>query len=158
MPASNIITGNAASQPEVGGFSEIGSFKGLSTDDKHRNIPPNLVQATSLTIADKTTNYTALSTELGTLFTNAGAAGTVVISLPAAVVGMQYRGLVRAAQALRFDPNGSEVIGNPTAGSADGGAGKYITSSTVGAAIHLVCVATGRWDVLSVKGTWTQEP
>jgi hypothetical protein len=64
------------------------------------------------------------------------------------------RGHVRAAFALRFDPNGSEIIANATAGSADGTAGQYTGSSTVGASIELVCLTAGRWEVQSVKGTW----
>lgn len=95
--------------------------------------------------------------ESGTTFTNNGASATVTLTLPAATVGLHYTALVRTAQALRFDPNGSEIIGHMTAGSADGGAGKYTGSSTVGAAIHLLCVVAGRWEVADVKGTWTLE-
>jgi len=154
---SNIIAANANGQPEATSLSQVGAFKSLDTTDKHQQVPVSLVQGTSLTVAAKTANYTALESESGALFTNAGAAGTVVISLPAAAVGLHYRGLVRASQALRFDPNGTDVIAHMTAGSADGGAGKFTGSSTMGAALHLVCTAAGRWDIASVKGTWTLE-
>ena len=120
-------------------------------------IPINRLRQTYLNIVEKTANYTATEAESGSLYENTGATGTVVISLPAATVGLEYRAHVCAAFALRLDPNGSQIIGNPTAGSADGGGGRYISSSTVGAAIHLVCMATGRWEVQAVKGTWALE-
>lgn len=151
------IPANANGQTEATALSGVGNFIVLNPDDKWGQCPRSLVQGTSLDVSAKTANYTVTAAESGTLFTNAGASGTVVLALPAAVAGLHYRALVRASQALRFDPNGTDVIAHMTAGSADGGAGKYTGSSTLGAAIHLVCTADGRWDVVSVKGTWTLE-
>lgn len=108
-------------------------------------------------VAAKTASHTVLTSEVGTIFTNEGATGTVVLSLPAATVGLHYRAIVRAAFALRFDPQSGEVISHTTAGTADGGAGKYTGSSTLGADIELVCVTAGRWEANANKGTWTLE-
>lgn len=151
-----MTAGNANGQTETTALSAVAQFMGLDAADKWVQVPAEQVRG--IPIATKTANHTATAEESGTLFTNAGATGTVVIALPAAVVGLHYRGMVRASQALRFDPNGTDVISHITPGSADGGAGKYTGSSTVGAALHLVCTATGRWDITSVKGTWTLEP
>jgi hypothetical protein len=151
MPAEN-----ATSQPEVTALETADHLIGLDGTG-WVTVPTSAIRAALQPVLTKTANHTLTLPENGSLVTNAGASGTVVLTLPAATVGLEYRGHVRAAFALRFDPNGSEVIGNPTAGSADGGAGKYIGSSTVGAAIHLVCSTAGRWEVQSVKGTWTLE-
>jgi hypothetical protein len=147
---------NATSQPEVTAMEDADAIIGLDGTGWVQ-IPVSLMRQAFHKVLTKTANHTLTTAESGSLVCNTAAAGTVVIALPAATVGLEVRGHIRAAFALRFDPNGSEVIGNPTAGSADGGAGKYIGSSTVGASIHLICMAAGRWEVQTVKGTWTLE-
>ena len=147
-----MATENANAQTEAAALSEVGNFLALDSADAWLQVPlPVFLLHRS---SAKTADHTATTAENGTLFHNTGASGTVVISLPAATVGLRYRGHVRAAFALRFDPNGSEIIANATAGSADGTAGQYTGSSTVGASIELVCLTAGRWEVQSVKGTW----
>lgn len=106
-------------------------------------------------VAVTTSTRTVTAEETGTTFTNEGASGTVTLNLPAATVGLHYHGVVNAAQSLRFDPNGSEIMGHMTAGSSAGTAGQYTGSSTVGAAIHIKCIKAGYWEVVSAKGTWT---
>ncbi len=149
-------TANATSQPALAlanadqliGLDSLGGWGQVDAQDLRK-----------LNVLTKTADYTLLTADSGSLITNTGATGTVVISLPAATVGLHYRFQNRAAQALRIDPNGSEVIANNTVNSADGGAGKYIGTATtaVGASIHLVCLAAGRWDIFSSRGTWTLE-
>jgi hypothetical protein len=151
MPAEN-----ATSQTEVAAMRTADAIIGLDGTGWVQ-IPTNLIHQSYCPVLTKVADYTLTTDDSGSLVCNTGATGTVVISLPAATVGLEFRAHVRAAFALRLDPTVSQVIGNPTAGSADGGAGKYIGSSTVGASIHLVCLATGRWDVQAVKGTWTLE-
>lgn len=82
----------------------------------------------------------------GRLITNTGAAGTVVLALPQATVGLHLFINNIANQLLRADPSGVEVIGT-------GGGGKYLQVSTVGGYAELLCVYTGIWAVRSSHGT-----
>lgn len=50
----------------------------------------------------KTADYTVLATDNGTTFTNRGATGAVVLTLPAPFAGGHYRALVHAAQNFSF--------------------------------------------------------
>lgn len=93
----------------------------------------------------------------GTCHTNAGAAGTVRVTLPPATPGMSMYMAVAAAQALYVDPSGTEVIALPSTG-VPGAAGKYLTSSTIGASLRIVCVVAGVWNVFGYSAAWTAEP
>lgn len=96
--------------------------------------------------------------ESGMIFTNHGASAIVALNLPPATEGLRVTLLVRAAFAFRANPQDSDVIANnTTVGGADGGLGKFIGSSTLGACIQLQCVVAGRWDIISSRGTWTLE-
>lgn len=103
-----------------------------------------------------TAGDTLTTAESGSVHTNAGASGAIVIALPAAVVGLEYFFGVRAAQELRIDPNGTETISLPSTG-VPGAAGKYLTADAVGETVHLMCVAAGSWAVMGFTGTWTAE-
>lgn len=106
----------------------------------------------------KTADYPVVAaTDSGKVFTTVGASGTVVFTLPAATVGQEYAFRVGAAQALRIDPNGSEVIALPSTGVA-AAAGKYIGCSTDGATVYIICTKAGTWSVMGFTGTWTAEP
>lgn len=99
---------------------------------------------------------TLTAAETGSAHTNTGAAGTIVLVLPAATVGLEYIFYVGAAQALRLDPNGSETISLPSTGVA-GAAGKYLEADAVGETVWLFCGKAGTWSVLGFTGTWSAE-
>jgi hypothetical protein len=79
------------------------------------------------------------TTDVFSLHTNLGATAVTTITLPAAVIGMQYDFLRVAAYALHIDANGSEVIG-------DGAGGKYLSMETNGR-LRLTCYVTGVWTI-----------
>jgi hypothetical protein len=106
-------------------------------------------------VTAKTANYTVTASDIGTTFTNAGAAGAITFALPAATVGLWYRFVVKAAQELRLDPNGTETISLPT--GVQQAAGKYIGADAVGERISIECVAAGVWETHEAVGTWTAE-
>ena len=108
-------------------------------------------------VLTKTADYTLTVGQSGAVVTNTGASGAVVITLPPAVPGLTYTGAVSTAQALRFDPDGTETISLPSTG-VPGAAGKYLTCSTVGCTVVLRCVKAGNWVVVGYTGTWTAEP
>lgn len=104
----------------------------------------------------KTADATISVDDNGQIFSTKGAAGAVVLTLPAAVVGLRYFFYVGAAQELRIDPNGTETISLPSTGVA-GAAGKYLTANAVGETVYLMCCEAGTWAVMGYTGTWTAE-
>lgn len=107
------------------------------------------------TVEAATAAYAITAGECGKLFTNEGAAGAIEFSLPEAEVGLHYDFVVKAAQELRIDPDGTETIALPT--GVQQAAGKYITANAVGEFIRMVCVKEGEWTVLGSVGTWEAE-
>jgi hypothetical protein len=106
----------------------------------------------------KTADYTVVAlTDNNAIFSNTGAAGTVVFNLPAATVGQQYSFRIVAAQALRVDPNGSETIALPSSG-VQGAAGKYLGSATAGGTLTLRCDVAGQWSCVNSTAVWAAEP
>lgn len=94
--------------------------------------------------------------ENGTCHTNTAATGTVVLTLPAATVGLHYYFAVGAAFALRIDPAGSETISLPSSG-VPGAAGKYLEADLAGETVHLACCVAGNWNVMGYTGTWAAQ-
>jgi hypothetical protein len=72
---------------------------------------------------------------------NIGASGIKTLQLPAATVGLRYGALRSANYALRFEPSGSETIG-------DGAAGKYMELTSRGVA-WIQCFEAGKWEPVS---------
>ena len=113
----------------------------------------------SVTVATAATTITRdqASYAGGAVVSNNGASGAVTFSLPAAVPGLRVTAIVKAAQELRLDPNGTETIALPSSG-VQGAAGKYLTGDAVGESVTLLCVVAGTWDhVGPIDGTWTAE-
>lgn len=107
------------------------------------------------TVEAKTANHTVTTGDNGKTFTNAAAAGAITFALPAATVGLWFRFVVKAAQELRIDPNGTQTISLPT--GVQQAAGKYIGADAVGERISIECVAAGVWETSEGVGTWTAE-
>lgn len=104
----------------------------------------------------KTAAYTVVaSDDNGKTFTNQGAGAQVTFSLPAATVGQWFRFVVKAAQEIRLDPNGTETVSLPT--GVQQAAGKYISADAIGERISIECVKAGEWDTSDGVGTWTAE-
>lgn len=112
--------------------------------------------AMSVTNKATGTNNDLDASDVGGIFTNAGAGGAIEYDLPPALPGMRFRFAVMAAQALQIDPDGTETIGLPSTG-AQGAAGKYLVADAVGEWVELVCVKKGEWFAQGYAGTWTAE-
>ncbi len=114
--------------------------------------------ATVLTATSGSVAVTALQANVHVFVTNTGAGAAVTYTLPAAVSGMRVTAIVKAAQELRLDPNGTETISLPSSGVQQA-AGKYITADALGESVTLICTVAGTWDAVgSVDGTWGVEP
>jgi len=115
-------------------------------------LPPQNIKNAEVHTADDT----LLASESGTMHTTVGAIGTVVFTLPAATVGLEYFFKVGAAQELRIDPDGTETCALPSTG-VQGAAGKYLTANAAGETVHLICDTAGEWSCYGYTGTWTAE-
>ena len=94
--------------------------------------------------------------ENGTIHTNAGAVGEVVLTLPAAVAGLHFYFGVREAQALTIEPATGETISLPSTGVPES-ANDFISANAVGETVHLMCVEDGSWACMGFTGTWAGE-
>lgn len=111
----------------------------------------------AIVVATAATTITHAEATQGVIVSNSGASGAVTFSLPAAVPGMRVTAVVKAAQELRLDPNGTETIALPSSG-VQGAAGKYLTGDAVGESVTLACLIAGTWDHIGpIDGTWTAE-
>jgi hypothetical protein len=103
----------------------------------------------------RTTDLTLSAAEGRRVYHNDGAAGTVVLTLPAALVangvGPEFLFAVHTTQILRVKAAGTDIIRNGTAVSTAGG---QLDSLTVGSTLLLNCSKNGVWTSIST-GTWT---
>jgi hypothetical protein len=111
----------------------------------------------SVIVATASTSVTRDQARHGVIVSNNGAAGAITFSLPAATVGMRVTAIVKAAQELRLDPNGTETMSLPSSGVQQA-AGKYLTADAIGESALFVCIVAGTWDYVGpIDGTWTVE-
>lgn len=100
----------------------------------------------------KTTAYSVLALDSGTLFNNTGSSAQVIFTMPAcATVGLKYTFEVTVAQNIRVLAVGSDKIYDGTNISATAG---HIDSATIGTSIELKCATTNQWHAI-VNGTRT---
>ena len=103
----------------------------------------------------KTADYTVVASEMGTNFTNTGAAGTVVFTLPSAalVPNKTVKFSALAAQIVRVDPTGSEKAYL----NGSGVAGKYVNiAAVIGNYADFYSDGTD-WHVTYTSGVVTKE-
>lgn len=103
----------------------------------------------------KTVDYSVLAGDLPGLFTNTGASGTVVFTLPAAstVHGEPVKFQVTAAQIVRCLPQSGEAVYLGGSGVVS----KYLQiAGVIGNFCDLVCDGTG-WIVTNYSGVVTKE-
>jgi len=111
---------------------------------------------TKLNILVKTSGYTVLVADNGKMLTNTGASGTIIFTLPVAVIGLHYYFSVGAAQILNINPNGSETISLPSTGIPLA-SGISLEANSIGESIHIGCAVAGNWITLggnTPTGIW----
>lgn len=97
-------------------------------------------------IVPKTAAYIVSPYDSGRTFTNTGATGTVIFSLPAATVGLNYKFTRTATQVIQVDPSGTEIIRGGTAG-------QYAQLDNDAAMIVIECHVAGTWEIVSSVAT-----
>lgn len=97
----------------------------------------------------KTANYTIVAADNFTMFDNTGAAGTVVLTLPAIANGYMFGLMATAAQVFRFTSNeGSNVIGTTITQTS-------VSVTAIGGVIWIYSNAAGTKWIVEQHGTQT---
>lgn len=103
-------------------------------------------------VTAKTATATLTSAECyGGIFTNTGASGAIVLTLPTPAAGMHIRVYLTAAQDVDLNAaNGTQILALTNA------TGDAISSAaTIGNSIELVGISATQWVAFAASGTWT---
>jgi hypothetical protein len=106
------------------------------------------------TTSDKTTDYTVLSADNGTVFTNIGAAGTVTFTLPAGTEGQKFTFKRVASQEVRIDPNAADHLVYSGGAMADG---EYLRLTTDGSCVTVIVNSAADAMTVMEVGTLVEE-
>lgn len=107
----------------------------------------NRVQGEGVYVKALTASATLLATEYGKAFSNLGAGGAVVATLPAPVAGVTLLFFKLTAQNLTL---------TAAAGTTVNGAASFAnTAAETTALCWLVGISATEWIVLAVRGTWS---
>ena len=145
---------NATSQPEVTAMEDADAIIGLDGTGWVQ-IPTNLMRQTFQKVLTKTADYTLTAAESGSLVTNRGATADIIITLPAATVGLEFRFAVRASYKIKVLPNTTQLLESTATPAVASTSGQHIWADAVAETLHLVCIETGKWAVQNSRGTWT---
>lgn len=111
-------------------------------------------------VDDGTFNFTASDTihepTVGATLSNAGATGTIILTLSDAKVGAWHRARREASQLIRIEPGASSAF--VSIGGTDRGNGKYIDMTTDGAYVEFRCFVANKWQLVVEQGTLGFEP
>jgi hypothetical protein len=103
-------------------------------------------------VTAKTSDYSVVTANKSTMFTNVGAGGTVNFTLPTAAVGLQYDFCRVANQSVTVIAGASTTIRLGAAVTASAG---NISLDAVGSCARLVAISTTEWYIDSATGTVT---
>jgi hypothetical protein len=116
-------------------------------------VIPSGAGGTKKTVEAHTSDDTLTAAESGSVHTNLGATGAVVLTLPpSAPEGTVFTFAVQAAYELRIDP-GTATIRDDSGQTAD----KYKAADAVGECIAVAADSNGDWATIAKNGTWTEE-
>lgn len=103
-------------------------------------------------ILTKTADYQITVSDNGATFTNNGAAGTVILTLPSPTVGLRFSFNVVTAQTLLIDVGGSIIIALAEVTSTAGG---NASSASPYSFLTLKCLTSTLWSAGAMGGTWS---
>jgi hypothetical protein len=113
---------------------------------------PLLSSPTTRTVTAKTADYAVLAADMDKVFTNTGASGAVVFTLPEAstVIGESVYFVVTVAQNLDVNPADAtdQILGLTNA------AGDALRNATIGGVVGLMSVGDDAWVATTNYGTW----
>lgn len=132
-----------------------GSGKTFAVTSSGLNVTSTGVVTGQLcSVLNKTADYECTAADSGKVVTNAGAGGTVAITLPTAAAGYRFTFILMAAQELRITPAAGDAI---KIGTSAGAAAEYFVADAVGETVTIVSVDATNWVATSYIGTWSQE-
>lgn len=105
--------------------------------------------AFSYSVENFTADSVLTAAQSGEVLTNDGAAGAVVLTLPAAVVGRRFKMINAAAQVFKFLAAGADTIKQLSF------SGTHLFSSEQWAYVELICPKTGVWVEAASNTGWT---
>jgi hypothetical protein len=119
----------------------------------HNIVMPYGAGGLKKTIEAHTSDDTLIVAESGSVHSNLGVTGTVMLILPAsAPAGTVFSFAVQAAHELRISPGVATI--RDVSGQT---AGKYKSADAIGECITLVADANGNWATIAKSGTWTEQ-
>lgn len=107
---------------------------------------------TERVVTARTTNLSVPTAASRTTYSNEGAGGTVVFTLPTASAGLEYEFYVLAAQTLNVTANTGDTIRLGASVSASAG---NITNAIIGGYVRLVALNATEWIASAPVGVWT---
>lgn len=108
------------------------------------------VELVNVTAKDATATLTAAEC-WGGVFTNTGASGAIVLTLPTPVAGMHIRVYLTVAQDVDLNAATSTQILALTNATGDA----ISSAATIGNSIELVAISATQWVAFASSGTWT---
>jgi archaellin len=142
-PAGNYLSA-VTTDATLSGSGTAADPIGLAADCDHTGTIRSLLK-----IVNKTANASLTAAECrGAVVTNAGAAGTLEFTLPAAVVGASVTIYAKEAEIIEAIPAGGERFSSAAADE------QLDSEGDLGNSLTLVCMETGVWEVVSSSGTW----
>ena len=156
--AANSVTGASNALVFEGATAnayEISLAPADATADRTITLPDKTgtVALLQSTVTAKTGNYTVTTADIGQTFSNAGAGGQVIFTLPEAStwIGGRITFVTYAAQNLNISP----ADASDTLLAITNSAGDSIINSTAGNSITLMALDSTNIVVVSSYGTWT---
>jgi hypothetical protein len=157
-----LVTGEYTAWPDMAAVRHVrlavvstagGDIVSITDARDHHSIAVPTVSAGGVAVVAHTADDALVEAESGSIHTNRGATGVVMLTLPAgASAGTRFTFCVQEAQALRVDP-GTAAIRDNSGQTPD----KYKWADAVGECITMVADANGDWVVASKYGIWTEE-
>jgi hypothetical protein len=132
----------------------VGNTRAFYFNSNGINLGERQIQGARRRVLARTTDYTVNSQDTGIIVTNAGAPGTITITLPQLVAGGHEYTVVRQDDfPVRIEPT-LEAILAPTGLLP---VGNYIELASHGASVTLVAAAGGTWLTKNQNGTITNQ-
>jgi hypothetical protein len=165
---STLATNAPDAANSISGGSNALVFEGATANDHEISIVPadatadrtitlpdktGTVSLLQSTVTAKTGDYTVTTADIGQVFSNAGAGGQVIFTLPEAStwIGGRITFVTYAAQNLNINP----ADASDTLLAITNSAGDSIVNSTAGNSITLMALDSTNIVVVSSYGTWT---
>ena len=143
---------NATGSTGLISYNAFGGASALPLVFNINGVNISLPGAVSGVVTNYTSNQTLTVDQSYQTFTNAGSVGTITLTLPTPVAGLEFTFVVASAQTLNIDVGGSVVI---AVGEIPGTAGGGLTSNATYSTITLKAISSTLWVTTGTLGSWT---